>query len=222
MFSFKEFVVEERKDPASKTLHAFDMDETLFAHDHHILRVHVKDPQGRRVRTLTNQEFNTHNLPPGHSYDFSEFRSSDVFTKSAHPIRKMIAKLKAIHKNNKNVEILTARSDLDDKDRFAHHMKKFGIDIDKIHVRRAGNLEGKKAAEAKKQVMHDLITKNGYDKVHLYDDSHDNLEKFMSLKSKHPEVEFHAHHVEHNPKTGEVKVTTTSHIPKKEKTDAKV
>jgi hypothetical protein len=222
MFSFKEFVVEEKKDSESKTLHAFDMDETLFAHDHHILRVHVKDHHGNRVRTLSNQEFNTHQLPPGHQYDFGEFKSSEVFGRSAKPIRKMIAKLKAIHKNNKNVEILTARSDLDDKDRFAHHMKKYGIDIDKIHVRRAGNIGNQKPAEAKKQVMHDLITQNGYKKVHLYDDSHDNLEKFLSLKSKHKDVEFHAHHVAHDPKTGDVNITTKSEIPKEKKPNAKV
>jgi hypothetical protein len=214
MFSFKEFIVEDSTAQSPKTLHAFDMDETLFAHDHHILRVHVVDRHGRRVRSLTNQEFNTHNLPPDHKYDFSEFRSSEVFGKSAKPIRSMLAKMKAIHKNGGKVEILTARSDLDDKDRFAHHMRKYGIDIDKIHVRRAGNIEGKKAAEAKKQVMHDLIAQHGYKKVHLYDDSHDNLEKFLSLKSKHKEVEFHAHHVQHNPETGEVKLTTTSEVPK--------
>ena len=206
MDNFKHFIV-EKKDSTSNTLHAFDMDETLFAHDHKKLRVHVNDPYGNRVRTLTNQEFNSHKLPPGHGYDFSEFRSSDVFTKSAHPIRKMIARLKAIHKNNKNVEILTARADLDDKDKFAHHMRKFGIDTNQIHVRRAGNTPGK-PADTKAAVMSELIKKNGYKKVHLYDDSPDNLDKFLKLKSKHKDVEFHAHHAQHDPKTGSVKVTT--------------
>lgn len=206
MLDFKNFLI-EKKDPESDTLHAFDMDETLFAHDQNKLRVHVKDSSGKRVRSLTNQEFNSHQLPPGHSYDFSEFRSSDVFTKSSQPIRQMIAKMKSIHKNNKNVEILTARGDLDDQPKFAKHMNKFGIDIGQIHVRRAGNLEGK-PADTKAAIISDLISKEGYKKVHLYDDSVDNLNGFLKLKKKHPEVEFNGHHVQHDHETGKVKVVT--------------
>jgi hypothetical protein len=119
----------------------------------------------------------------------------------------MIAKMKAIHKNNKNVEILTARGDLDDQPKFAKHMKKFGIDIGEIHVRRAGNLEGK-PADTKASVMSDLINKGKYKKVHLYDDSIDNLDGFLKLKKKHPEVEFNAHHIQHDKETGNVKITT--------------
>lgn len=217
MLKFNQFIV-EKKDPDSDTLHAFDIDETLFAHDHNKLRVHVLDPSGNRVRSLTNQEFNNHQLPPGHRYDFSEFRSSDTFTKSASPIRKMIAKLKAIHRNNKNVEMLTARADLDDQPKFARHMKKFGLDIDKdIHVRRAGNLEGMKPAEAKASVISDLIKKNGYKKINLYDDSLDNIKGMLKLSKEHPDVEFHGHHVQHDPETGEVKLTKYSAVPKEEK-----
>jgi len=60
--SFKEFIVEQKKDPTSNTLHSFDLDDTLFHHGDN-LRVHVNDPNGNRVQTLTNQEFNTHKLP---------------------------------------------------------------------------------------------------------------------------------------------------------------
>ena len=217
MLSFKEHLSEEKK-PDSKTLHAFDMDETLFAHDHNKLRVHVVDPNGKRVRTLTNQEFNTHELPKDHRYDFSEFRSSDVFTKSAKPIRKMIAKLKAIQKNGGKTAIVTARSDLDDQPKFARHMGKFGIDIGQTHVHRAGNMEGK-PADTKAAVISDLIQKHGHNKIHLYDDSVDNLKGFLKLNKQHPDVEFHAHHVQHNPETGDVNITTTSAVPKEKKND---
>jgi len=206
MISFKQYLT-EKKDPESDTLHSFDIDDTLFHHDPKGLRIHVLDPQGNRVRTLTSSEYNTHDLPQNHSYDFREFKSSDAFGQHARPIRKMLAKLKAIHKNNKNVEILTARSDLDDQKKFAHHMQKYGIDIGDIHVRRAGNLP-MKAHEAKAAIMHDQIKKNKYKKVHLYDDSEANLNAFLKLKKEHPEVEFHAHHVKHDPETGEVVVTT--------------
>lgn len=214
MIYFKEFIT-EKKDPESDTLHAFDIDETLFAHDHNKLRVHVVDKNGNRVRSLSNQDFNSHELSPEHKYDFSEFRSSDTFTKSASPIRKMISKMKSIHKNNKNVEMLTARGDLDDQPKFARYMKKYGIDIDKdIHVRRAGNNEGMKPAESKAKILSELIKKEGYKKVHLYDDSIDNIKGMLKLKSEHPDVELYGHHVQHDPESGNVNLTTYSHIPK--------
>lgn len=209
MKSFKLFLEESRKDEKSKTLHAFDMDETLFHHDHSILKVHVKDTQGKHVKSLTNQEFNTHQLEPGHQYDFGDFRSHSVFEKSAHPIHKMIAKLKAIHKNNKNVEIVTARSDMDDKHGFMNALKKHGIDPHEIHVRRAGNLGPGNPAVNKKKVISDLIKQHGYNKVHLYDDSHSNLTHFLDLKKEHPNVEFNAHHVHYHPETKMLKLTTT-------------
>ena len=201
--------VQERKDPKSKTLHAFDMDEVLFHHDHSKLKVHVKDQNGKRVQSLTNTEYNDHKLASGQSYDYSDFKSHKVFQRSAHPIHKMINKLRAIHNNNKNVEIVTARSDMDDKHGFMKTLNHHGIDTRKIHVRRAGNLNAPSPAEAKHRVIGDLIRKHGYKKVHLYDDSHANLNEFLKLKDDHPDVEFHAHHVSHDPETGHVKITTT-------------
>jgi len=213
MIRFSNFLSEE--DNARKTKHYFDIDETLFAHDHSKLRVHVKDPSGNRVRTLTNQEFNSYQLPEGHNYDFSEFRSSDVFGQSASPIRSMIAKMKAIKKNGGNVEMLTARGDLDDKNKFAGHMKKYGIDITPgsgIHVRRAGNVQGK-PADTKAAHVSAAIQKEGLSEVHLYDDSIDNINGLLKLKSKHPDVTFHGHHVQHDPETGGVNITRYSAGP---------
>lgn len=213
MIRFSNFLSEE--DNARKTKHYFDIDETLFAHDHSKLRVHVKDPSGNRVRTLTNQEFNSYQLPEGHNYDFSEFRSSDVFGQSASPIRSMIAKMKAIKKNGGNVEMLTARGDLDDKNKFAGHMKKYGIDITPgsgIHVRRAGNVSGK-PADTKAAHVSAAIQKEGLSEVHLYDDSIDNINGLLKLKSKHPDVTFHGHHVQHEPETGGVNITRYSAGP---------
>lgn len=213
MLNFKQYIFEEDTPVVSKkSKHYFDIDETLFAHDHSKLRVHVKDPSGRRVRTLTNQEFNSHQLSPDHSYDFSEFRSSDVFSKSAKPIRKMLGKMKAMKKNGANVEMLTARADLDDKHKFADHMNKYGIDITPgsgIHVRRAGNMSGK-PADTKAIHIADAIQKEGLSEVHLYDDSIDNIKGMMKLKKQFPDVALHGHHVQHDPETGEVNITRYS------------
>lgn len=207
MKSFIRFLYEGTQK--SDTLHAFDLDETLVAHKPDKLKVHVVDSSGNRIASLTNQEYNTHKLEPGHHYDYTDFQSSDVFRQSGHPIRKMLAKMKAIHKNGGKVEIVTARSDFDSKDKFAREMARYGIDINKIHVRRSGNLDPRGSAPVNKaKMISKLIQKNDYKKVHLYDDSHSNLEHFLRLKSQHPEVEFHAHHVEHDPETDNVKITT--------------
>jgi hydroxymethylpyrimidine pyrophosphatase-like HAD family hydrolase len=212
MISIFDLIIEDmnRKDSKSKTLHAFDMDDTLFHYKKKSeAKVHVVDKTGKRVQSLTNREYNNHKLHPGHKYDFSDFRSTKVFKKSAQPIHKMIRKMKAIHHNNKNVEILTARSNMDSKKRFSKAMRGHGININKIHFRRAGETGEETPAHAKHKVLDGLIRKHGYTKVHLYDDSEKNLEQFKKLKEKHPNVEFYAHHVQHDSKTGETKIKTT-------------
>lgn len=202
MESFGEFLNEH-------SIHYFDVDETLFHHprDESGVRVHVRDAEGKHVRSLTNTEYNTHKLEPGHAYDYSEFKSSKRFGETAKPIRKTIAKLKAIKKNGGHTELLTARQDMDDKETFAKHFHKYGIDINKVHVRRAGNTPGP-PAEAKGKIVSGAIEKHGYKNVHLYDDNKQNLDHFLSLKNKHPGTTFHAHHVDFDHDSHKVSITT--------------
>ena len=201
--NFRTFIVESQQ-----SLHAFDMDETLFTHDPGALQIHVNDENGNRVQSLGNREFNTHKLEPGQSYDFADFKSASKLHATGRPIQKMIDKMKAIHKNGGKVEILTARADFDDQPKFAEFMAKHGIDINKIHVRRAGNIPGDPAVR-KREIISNLIKQNGYKNVNLYDDSKNNLAHFLALKQDHPDVKFNAHHVNHNDDTGEVTVRTT-------------
>lgn len=196
MKSFAEYIIE-------KSIHYFDWDDTL-SHPSSGVRVRVKDSSGKVVHSLKTHEFNDHKLEPGHHYDFSDFKSTKKF--SVKPIKKMVNKLKAIHKNGGKAEILTARSDFDDKHKFASKVKSgSGIDINKVHVRRAGNLGGS-PHEAKAKIISAAIEKHGYSRVHLYDDSKANINSMLELKKKHPNVSFHGHHVEHNP-DGSIKVT---------------
>jgi hypothetical protein len=198
MINFSNFINQPKKDPKSKTFHAFDMDDTLFTHNSRHLKIHVKDASGNKIKSLTTKQFNNHKLEKGHSYDFSQFKSTKVFEKSAKPIGYMLRKLKQIHRRNKNVEILTAREDMDDKEHFRSVLNKHGIDINKIHVRRAGNISSEPPHENKKRAISALIKKHGYTKVHLYDDSEANLSHFLSLKKHFPNVKFKAHHVTHD------------------------
>jgi hypothetical protein len=194
-----------RKD-FSKTLYLFDLDETLVSHDSEVLKIYVRDKDCNVLRSLTNKEYNIDILKESETYDFSEFRSSFVFSKSASPIPDMIKKLKKIHKKNKNVEILTARSDFDDKEHFSDMLSSYGIDIKEIHVRRAGNIDAKSTGEAKSIFVSTLIEEYGYEKIHLYDDSISNLMEFLKLKTNFDNVEFHAHLVNCDHTTGKVKV----------------
>lgn len=196
MIKFRQFVAES-------SIHYFDVDDTL-SHPPEDVKVHVKDHEGKRVESLSTSEFNSHKLPHGHSYDFSDFKSAEKF--KIKPIRPMLAKMKSIHKNGGKTEILTARADFDDKDKVAHEFKRFGVNIGQggIHVRRAGNL-GMKPAPAKAKIISDAVKKHGHKNVHLYDDSIDNIHSMLALKKEHPDVTFHGHHVQHE--DGKIKVT---------------
>jgi hypothetical protein len=190
MKTFKQHLDNNKK----KSLHVFDIDDTLL---HTNAKIHVKDKNNKHVESLNNQEFNDHHLKHGHKYDFSEFRSAQKFHDESHPIHKMIKKVKDLSKDKHNHVIFnTARANFDDKNKFLHTFKKHGIDMKKIHVIRAGNLNREGLpAEKKAVVIHGYIKKHKYKDAHMYDDSKTNLHHFLKLKNNHPNTEFHAHHV---------------------------
>jgi hypothetical protein len=207
MISFKEFITEGIRNKAF----FFDLDDTLIHHDPHKIKIHVIDSNGNRVRSLTTQEFNKHKLPLGHKYDFGEFKSAKVLRKSGTPIRSMINRLNKLRQRGNRTEILTARSDLDDKLAVKHHLKRYGIDIDKTHLRRAGNVEGTSTGDRKRRVLSDLIKRDKLKEVHLYDDDEGNHKEFAKLKLEHPDVKLYSHLVKHNPYTRKTIVVTTRH-----------
>ena len=192
MKSFNEYVTE------SSTLHVFDVDDTLV---HSNAKVHVKNSEGKTVKKLTTSEYNSHKLPPGHHYDYHEFRSADVFKKS-HPIKRMIRTINATQattsKNPHNKVIInTARADFDNKDKFLDTLSHHGIkNMNKIHVYRAGNISGNEKPANKKLVfIRQHLAKHPYSHVRMYDDSRENLKAFLGLKSEYPNTRFHAYHV---------------------------
>lgn len=184
---------ERKKKRVSSTLHAYDADETLFGHDHTKLKVGVKDKEGKKVKDLTNQEFNTHKLDKDHSYDFKDFRSTEKFKDSAKPNKAMIKDLKRKVKRKKPVNIVTARSDFDDGPGLVKHLGKYGINANKgnVHIRRTGNLPGNDVGEKKRQTLKDLAAKEGYKKVHMYDDAKKVLHSTKKLKQDGIQVKNH-------------------------------
>ena len=175
----------------------FDIDDTLF-HTTAKIKV-VKD--GNVIKTLDNQQFNNYELQPGEEFDFGEFRSAEKFNKESEPMKPMIAKLNAILKNagDSKVIMLTARADFDNKDLFLDTFRQHGIDIDLIHVHRAGNISGDAIPADKKAVfVRQYLDTGKYGRVRMYDDSMTNLKVFNKLQQEYPNVKFSAYFVNHD------------------------
>jgi hypothetical protein len=188
MKNFKTFLLEAE----GKGLTIFDIDETMFITK---AKVNVvKD--GKIVKKLNNQEFNTYKKKPGEEYDFGEFKNAEVFNRTSTPIARMINKVKVILKNatkkGSKVIIVTARPNFDNKKLFLDTFRKQGIDIDKIYVERAGNLGAGPAAKNKEVIFRKYLDQKIYKRIRLFDDAISNLKVFLSLQKDYPDVSFEA------------------------------
>lgn len=174
-------------------LSVWDIDETLFQTK---AQVHViKD--GKRIKSLSNKEYNTYKLKRGESYDFTEFKDAKFFNRTSVPIQRAIdkaAKTLKAYSNlpNSKVIVLTARSDFDDPHTFLSTFEKYGLNMSQVHVHRAGNL-GMPSAIAKKVFIKQYLDTKRFKSVSLFDDDMKNLEVFLSLKREYPEVKFVAY-----------------------------
>ena len=194
MKNFKTFLSEAE----GKGLTIFDIDETMF-----ITKAKVKVVKdGKVIKKLDNQQFNTYKKKAGEEYDFGEFKDAKVFNRTSTPIARMINKVKAILKNatraGSKVIIVTARPNFDNKKLFLDTFRQQGIDIDKIYVERAGNLGGGPAADNKKVIFRKYLDKKIYKRIRLFDDAKSNLKAFLSLQKDYPEVSFEAYHAKSN------------------------
>ena len=188
MKNFKTFLLEAE----GKGLTMFDVDETMF-----ITKAKVKVMKnGKVVKKLDNQQFNTYKKKAGEEFDFGEFKDAKVFNRTSTPIARMINKVKVILKNatkaGSKVIIVTARPNFDNKKLFLDTFRQQGIDIDKIYVERAGNLGGGPAADNKKVIFRKYLDQKIYKRIRLFDDSKENLKAFLSLQKDYPDVTFEA------------------------------
>lgn len=185
------------KSDTRGNLSIWDIDETLFQTK---AQVHVvKD--GKRVKSLSNREFNTYKLKNGETFDFAEFKDAKLFNKTSVPIQRAIDKaaktLRAYSTlPNSKVIVLTARSDFDDPHTFLSTFEKYGLNMRNVHVHRAGNL-GIAAAEAKRIFIQQYLNTNRYKTASLFDDDPKNIEMFISLKKQYPDVKFNAYLANH-------------------------
>ncbi len=180
------------EEAQGKGLTIFDIDETMFITR---AKVHVVK-NGKVIKKLDNQEFNTYKKKPGEDYDFGEFKNAEVFNRTSTPIARMINKVKVILKNatraGSKVIIVTARPNFDNKKIFLDTFRKQGIDIDKIYVERAGNLGSGPAADNKRVIFKKYLNQKIYKRIRLFDDARSNLKVFLSLQKDYPDVSFEA------------------------------
>lgn len=169
----------------------FDIDDTLV---HTQTKVHVvKD--GEVVDSLNSHDFTHYKLKPGESFDFKDFRNAREFFEKSKPIIPMMRQLKQDIATGNKVVMVTARADFDDKELFLDTFRKFGIDMSKVHVYRAGNSKEGTTEERKKAIIKRLLDQDDYSKAIMYDDAKPNLHTFIELKKDHPRTRFYAWHV---------------------------
>ena len=170
----------------------FDIDDTLV---HTQTKVHVvKDNQV--INSLNSHDFTHYKLQPGESFDFGDFRDAREFFEKSKPIIPMINQLKRDIATGNKVVMVTARSDFDDRELFLDTFRKYGVDMSRVHVYRAGNMTQKVQTEEKKKIIiRELLNKELYTKAIMYDDAEPNLHAFISLKDEYPHTKFYAWHV---------------------------
>ena len=102
------------------------------------------------------------------------------------------------------VVMVTARADFDDRELFLDTFRKYGVDMNKVHVYRAGNMAGKMQTEEKKKIIiRELLNSGRYTKAIMYDDAVPNLDAFLSLHKEYPHTKFYAWHVNLEGETSE-------------------
>jgi len=170
----------------------FDIDDTLV---HTQTRVHVLQ-HGQRQHSLNSHEFTHYKLKPGEEFDFGDFRDAREFFANARPIIPMIDQLKQDIATGNRVVMVTARADFNDRELFLDTFRKYGVDMNRVHVYRAGNITGRmQTEEKKKKIIRDLLNQHSYTKAIMYDDAVPNLTSFLELKQEYPKTKFYAWHV---------------------------
>lgn len=221
-----EYIEEKARGSKKKsTVHAYDVDETLFGHGKKgkpNVKVHVKNEKGERVKSLSNQEFNTHKLDKGHKYDFGEFQSAKKFKETSSPNKKVVKDIKRKIARGKNVHLVTARSKFDKPDEFHGHLKKHGINVDKKNIHYTGGMsKGKNkdldVGKKKVKVVDAIAKKAKAKKAHMYDDAAKVHKGFEGAKKDKPtSMKYKTHMVAPDKKTGESKVRSYQATKKEE------
>lgn len=186
----EEYIEEKARGTRKKTtVHAYDVDETLFKHGKKgkpNVQVHVKDESGKRVKSLSNQEFNDYKIPKGHEYDYHEFKSAKKFKETSTPNKRVIKDIKRKQARGQNVHLITARSKFDDPKEFHGHLQKHGINIPMKNIHYTGGMKGGDIGKKKVDVANAVAKQSGAKKTHMYDDAAKVHKAFEKEKKENP------------------------------------
>jgi len=192
--SYKERIQFSDEGEKGYSITFFDIDETLF---HTTAKVLVMK-NGKKVKELDNQQFNTYKLNPGEEFDFTQFRDARLFKDQSKPIEKTVKEIikqtnEAIL-NGSKVALLTARQSFHDMATFKQAFIEQGISIEKIDINFAGDIakEAGSVALAKKQIVMKYLAFGEYHNAILLDDNRENLEEFLKISEIEKDVEFKA------------------------------
>ena len=156
----------------------FDFDDTLAFTD---AKVHVLSPcKSQVMASLTPQEFNTHKLREGESFDFSDFDKAS-FILNSKPT-KLIDLAREVFSEGHSVFILTARNDCV-ASAIAEFLSLHNVTAKQILCVGGWSLD---IAKAKRKVLLSII--ENFDKVWFFDDDARNIELAKDLKLKAKKV----------------------------------
>lgn len=165
-----------------------DIDETIF---NTFAKIYVVK-NGKVIKKLSNQEFNTYELQDGESFDFREFRDAKMFRTTSRPIPNTINRIKRMFKNidrrGSRVVLLTARGSIPDMASFKKTFKDHGIPIDQIDIEFAGDIQSAagSVSAAKKKIIMKYLKTGEFRRVRLVDDDIKNVTTFLGIEHDIP------------------------------------
>lgn len=163
----------------SDTIEVFDVDGTLIDSG---ARVILRKADGT-IRRLSQDHFEQHELLPGESFDFREFDSAEVLSKSKFLV--CWQKLVDAYNDGRHVCLLTARAH---RKMLRDFFKEHGVDIHQSFIFTVNGPESLftgKIHDRKWQAVRHLV-KLGYRNIIAYDDNERNL--FWIKQCEHADV----------------------------------
>ena len=193
-------------DPTRRSIHVFDLDDTLIRTE---AQVRVVDGTGSQIRSLTPAEFTTYALAEGEAFDFRDFGNVGILARGVvlKYTRTIIDTIMA-RGTRSDFGILTARGDKRLHAPFLIRLFQglFGIRLknalifnlsDERFIRHKGEQYAKLSVpERKALVIGQDLAARGYNDISLYDDSRENLNAFKVIQKTFPEVAYQPHFID--------------------------
>lgn len=190
----REELAKALKGKKGGSLIAVDLDDTLLKTTAKIM---VRFPDGREELLSTEQYGKLRNVP--HEPDFREFSDPHKFITESTVMPNNMALFAQLQEAAKSrmeddgsrIIILTARSDFASKDHVIYYLASIGVDVDRVHFERAGNISKGCTGSNKRKIVESYLDNNEFASFILIDDSISNLEKVFDIAESRPDVSLH-------------------------------